>query len=187
MTCISSELNGKRLELLKEAVSGLARVAVLWYPPNPRVATQLEETQEAAQALGIHLHALAVRNPDDFESLVEAATRERADALLLLTFPLTVAHYPQLAAIALAQRLPAMFDRRGFAGVGGLMAYGPNVASMHRRAAYYVDRILKGTSPADLPVEQPMTFDFIVNMKTARELGITFPPEILLQVTEVIQ
>ena len=158
-TTVSLELTAKRLELLKEAVPGLARVAVLWNPASPATVFSFPETQGAAQALGIRLQSLEVRGPDDLESLLEAATRERADALFLLPDALTVAHQAQIAALAAARRLPSMFDRRAFPAAGGLISYGPDPFDMQRRAATYVDKILKGAKPADLPVERPTKFE----------------------------
>jgi putative ABC transport system substrate-binding protein len=187
LTQMAPELAAKRLELLKGVVSGLSRVAVLWNPASPPVVLSFGETQGAAQVLSVHLHSLEVRSSDDLESLLEAATRERAEALVVLTDPLTVTHQAQIAALAAARRLPSISDRREFAVAGGLVSYGPDIFAMARRAAAYVDKILKGASPADLPIEQPMTFEFVVNMRTARELGITFPHEVALQITEVIE
>ena len=188
LTEIGPELTAKRLELLKDAVSGLARVAVLrQHPPSGSAVSQFEETQSAAQALGIQLHYLEVRGPDDFEGLLDTAIRERADALFMLVAPIIIEHHVQIATLAVAKRLPAMFDRRGFAVAGGLMAYGPVQADMFRRSAHYVDRILKGVKPADLPIERPREFAFVVNLKTAQALGLTIPQHVLLQATEVIQ
>jgi putative ABC transport system substrate-binding protein len=180
-------LSRKRLELLREATTGASRVGVLWGPDDVGSAIAWRETQIAAQQLGLRLQSLEVRVPEDLSGVLDAALAEHADALIALPNPLLVVHAQRIADFAVQNRLPTMVAARPAVEAGGLMTYGPNSAAMHRRAAYYVDRILKGTKPADLPVEQPMTFDFVVNMKTARELGITFPNEIMLQVTEVIE
>jgi putative tryptophan/tyrosine transport system substrate-binding protein len=183
----SPQLGAKRLELLKEAIPGLARVAVLWPPYNPVKVAEWTETQSAARALDLHLQSLEMSGPANLEPAFAAATREQAGALIVFGDNLTSANAPQIVDLASRSRLPTMYAVRTFMDVGGLMSYGPDLAALHRRAAYYVDKILKGAHPTDLPVEQPMIFDFVVNLKTAQALGITFPHEILLQVTEVIQ
>jgi putative ABC transport system substrate-binding protein len=137
--------------------------------------------------VGVQLLPLEVRTAEDLEEAFESASSAHVEGLLVLPSPLTIPSVARIAHRALGGSLPAISDRREFVQAGGLMAYGPRIADLFSRAAYYVDRILKGTKPADLPVEQPMTFDFVVNLKTARELGITFPREILLQVTEVVE
>ena len=141
----------------------------------------------AAALLGVAVHPLRVREAADFEGAFETFVTERMEAVLVVSGSVILANHARVAGLAAHHRLPAMYFGRGFVEAGGLMSYGPSNPAMHRRAAYYVDRILKGAKPADLPIEQPMTFDFVVNMKTARELGITFPNEIMLQVTEVIE
>jgi putative ABC transport system substrate-binding protein len=149
--------------------------------------SRYEEILNAAQVLGLQVQSWPLREPGDLDRTFEAAARERAEAFLVLTGPLPVVLRPQIVKRVGESGLPAVYEARDWAIEGGLMAYGPSLTAQSRRAAYYVDRILKGAKPADLPVEQPMTFDFVVNMKTARELGITFPNEIMLQVTEVVQ
>jgi putative ABC transport system substrate-binding protein len=186
LTNLSTGLGGKRLELLRETMPGVVRVAVLWPPDNPVKVAQWTETQGAARTLGIQLQSLEVGGPEDFEGAFAAAEQGHAEALIVFGDNLTAGYASQLADLAARSHLPAMYETRLLVDAGGLMAYGPSNLSLYRRAAYYVDRILKGASPADLPVEQPMTFDFVVNMKTAQALGITFPNEIMLQVTEVI-
>jgi putative ABC transport system substrate-binding protein len=176
------ELIGKRLELLRDAVPGISRVGVMALADRG-----FDEAQRAASVLGIQLQLLEVARPENLSRAFAVATQERVEALLVLSGPTLTAYQPQIAAGAATNGLPAMADRRSFVRAGGLMAYGPNLLDSWRRAATYVDRILKGSSPADLPIEQPMTFEFVVNMKTARELGITFPHEIMLQVTEVVE
>jgi putative ABC transport system substrate-binding protein len=185
---LATGLAAKRLELLKDTLPGATRVAVLWVEVMGRPNLQLQEVQAAAAALGIEVLALQVRGVGSIDSVLEAAARGQANALYLITNPLLApSRAPQIYDFATRRRFPVVSAFRQDVEAGGLMAYGPNLPDMFRRAAYYVDRILKGAKPADLPVEQPMYFDFVVNMKTARELGITFPREILLQVTEVIE
>jgi putative ABC transport system substrate-binding protein len=185
LTSANDRLLGKRLQLLTEAAPPVARVAVVWESrvgPFPHLPFE-----QPAQALGIEILALEVQDPDGLDGAFEAAVRDHADAVYVIGTPLTVRNRARVVALAAHHRLPAMYEVDVEARAGGLMAYQASRLAMERRAAYFVDRILKGTKPADLPVEQPMTFDFVVNMKTARELGITFPREILLQVTEVIE
>jgi putative tryptophan/tyrosine transport system substrate-binding protein len=186
LTAISYQLSGKRLELLAQTVPGVGRVGVLLDAASQSKTREWQETAAAAQSLGIRLQALEVRGPEDFESAFDVMTHERVEALVVLHSSLTSAARPRIVDFAARTHLPAMYEFRDWTEAGGLMNYAPNRAVMARRAAYYVDRVLKGTSPADLPIEQPREFEFVVNMKTARVLGITFPPEIMLQVTEVI-
>jgi len=187
LAAMTGQLGGKRLELLRDTVPSLARVAILWNPEIAERAPEFEEITAAAQALGLGLQFVELRHGGDLEYAFESIRQGRADALFLQSNAVTNRHRPEIVAFATAHRLPTMSNRRAFVEAGSLMSYGPDFLGMNRRAAYYVDRILRGAKPADLPVEQPMTFEFVVNMKTARELGITFPHEIMLQVTEVIQ
>jgi putative ABC transport system substrate-binding protein len=182
-----TEVSGKRLELLQEAVPKLSHVAVLWDPANPSSTLGFKETQTAAHALGLPLQSLEVRGPDEFDQAFAAMTREHADALVVLSNPLFFSHRRQLAELAVKHRLPAIFLFREYVEAGGLMAYGANLNAMYRRAAYYVDRILKGTKPADLPVEQPVKFELVINLKTAQALDLTIPPTLLFRVDEVIK
>jgi putative tryptophan/tyrosine transport system substrate-binding protein len=184
---LRTPLAGKRLELLKETVPAVARVAALGNPGVPGWAEEVGETQGVAQALALQFHSLEVREAADLEGAIQAAISERVEALVVLSGTVFLANRARLASLAAQHRLPATYYQREFVAAGGLMSYGPSNPALHRRAAYYVDRILRGTQPADLPIEQPMTFEFVVNMKTAQALGITFPNEIMLQVTEVIQ
>jgi putative ABC transport system substrate-binding protein len=184
---LAAELSAKRLELLKAVVPDMTRVALLSNPANPLTKLNWEETIGAARALGVEAFALDVQSPDDFESAFEAAKSQRADALITLPDSLITNHPALIASLAARSHVPAMYEWREFPEAGGLMALGPSLPEFYRRTGYYVDRILKGARPADLPIEQPMRFDFVVNLKTARELGITFPDEIMLEVTEVIQ
>jgi putative tryptophan/tyrosine transport system substrate-binding protein len=187
LTNIGTGLASKRLQLLKETVPGLARVAVLIRAGNSNATRELDETIGAAQTLGLQLQIFQVRQPDEFESAFEAATLEQGQAMSILGDALFTTYGSRLAQLALKSRLPAIYPGKSFVEGGGLLGYGPNIDQQFRRAAYYVDRILRGTQPADLPVEQPMTFDFVVNMKSAQALGVTFPNEIMLQATEVVQ
>jgi putative ABC transport system substrate-binding protein len=178
------ELSGKLLELLTEAVPGLARVAV-FDPRNIRASPS--EIERAARSLGVQLHFLEVRRPEDFERAFTAATREGAGALLLPAAILFLRNQRELAALAMQHRLPAIFWHKSFAEAGGLLAYGPNLTEIPRRLAFYVDKILKGAKPADLPMERPMRFELVINLKTAQALGLTIPPTLLFQATEIIR
>jgi putative ABC transport system substrate-binding protein len=182
-----SGVSAKRLELLHDAVPELREIAVLWNPTNPVGAGDLRQAQAAGQALGLQLHPLEVRRRDDFETAFQIIAAGPDQALFLLGDPLMSLYRTEIVDFALRHRLPTNEGSHEFAEAGGLMSYGANIPAMYRRAAYFVDRILRGANPADLPVEQPMRFDFVVNMKTAQALGITFPNEIMLQVTQVIQ
>jgi putative ABC transport system substrate-binding protein len=186
LSTLSSPISGKRLELLKEAVPEVARVAVFWNAANPAFALMLREMPSAAQALGLQLQSLEVQSPDDLDRAFEVAIGERADSLVVL--PGTPMRSPtQVVDFAATHRLPAMYTERARVEAGGLMSYGPNYREISRRAAIYVDKILKGTKPADLPVEQPTKFEFVVNLKTAEALGLTIPPLLLFQADEVIR
>jgi putative tryptophan/tyrosine transport system substrate-binding protein len=181
------ELAGKRLELLKEAVPTLSRVAVLWSPEDAAQNERFATTQEAARVLGVSVQSVPIRGPNDFDSAFEAIVREGADGLAGLGSAFLVAHRIRVAEYALQHRLPSVQTVRTHADAGALMAYGPSLKDLARRAAAYVDKILKGARPADLPVEQPREFDFIINLHTAQALGLTIPHHVLLQATEVIQ
>jgi putative tryptophan/tyrosine transport system substrate-binding protein len=182
-----TELSGKLLELLTEAFPEVTRVAVLVNPGNPATRRMVTDVERAAGALGVQLHVVEVRVPQAFEPAFESATRAGAGALLILPGLLFSLYEEQLAALALKGRLPAMYWRRPFADRGGLMAYGPNLDDMFRRAAHQVDRILKGVQPMDVPVEQATTFELVINLKTAQKLGLTIPPTLLFQANEVIR
>jgi putative ABC transport system substrate-binding protein len=162
-------------------------VAVLWNPTNPGSASQLREAEAGAGALGVQIQPVGVHESHELEGAFAAMTREQADGLIVLADPILLDHPARIADLAAQGRLPAIYGFREHVEAGGLMCYAANLTDMFRRAAYYVDRILKGAKPADLPVEQPMTFELVVNLKTAQALGLTFPNEILLQVTEVLQ
>jgi putative ABC transport system substrate-binding protein len=187
LTFQAPQLSGKRLELLKEAASQTTRVAVLWNATNPAAAGFLGETEAAAHALGLQLHAVEVRSPADLDRAFEAIASAQPSALITLADGMLLDNRRRIVAFAAQRRLPALFPDRDFAEAGGLMTYGPNLAANFRRAAYYVDRILKGAQPADLPVEQPMKLELIINLKTAEALGLTLPPTLLFQADEVIK
>jgi putative tryptophan/tyrosine transport system substrate-binding protein len=180
-------LSAKQLELLRTAAPRVSRVAVLYNLASPVAEGALNELREAAPAVVAELEVVGVRQPDELASAFSAVTAWGAGAVLVLGDPMLGYELAQIVQLTAQHRLASIYLRREFAEAGGLMAYGPNFADNWRRAATYVDKILKGAKPADLPVEQPMTFDFVVNMRTAQALGITFPNEIMLQVTEVIQ
>jgi ABC-type uncharacterized transport system substrate-binding protein len=180
-------LSTKLLELLKEAVPTVSRIAVFAHPAVPATGQILEEINGAARLLGVQHHVLAVYQPHEFERVFDAATQGGAGALLILPGLVFTLHQSRLAALASTHRLPAIYWRRSFAEAGGLLAYGPKMADLARRAAHYVDRLLKGAKPADLPVERPITFELVINLKTAQALGLTIPPTLLFQATEVIR
>jgi putative ABC transport system substrate-binding protein len=177
----------KRLQLLKELVPGLAQVAVLRNPSIAVHAIFWQETEVAARTLGVALQPLNIRGPDDFEGAFAAATQGNAQALIALDDALTIAHRPRIVGLAATSRLPAMYGLREFPDDGGLISYGPSFADLFRRAATYVDKILKGAKPADLPVEQPTKFELVINRKTANALGLTVPTTLLAQADEVIE
>ena len=183
LTNVSPQLAGRRLELIKEAVPGISRVAVLGPPDHP----DWKEFAFAAQQQKVRLQTLRIERVDQFEKAFEAAKRERAKALIVLPSYLTNFHHDQIVDLAAKGRLPAMYGTSAYVAVGGLMSYGPNIPALHRRTAYYVDRILKGAKPADLPVEQPMKFEFVINLKTANQLGLTIPQSVLFRADKVIK
>ena len=181
------EISGKRLELLKEVAPRLSRVAVLAYNANPAYKLQLREVEDAAQALKLQLQALEVREPNDFDGAFGAAKKGRAGAVNILTSSFLVAHRKKLVDSAERSRLPVIYSGTGFVEAGGLMSYGPSNSDNYRRAATYVDKILKGAKPADLPVEQPTKFELVINLKTAKQIGLTIPPNLLVRADKVIK
>ena len=187
VSIVNIDLSAKRLELLREAIPGLVRVGALWDPSFPTAAAELQEIEGAARSLGIEMQPVGVQGPEEFEGALVAMTRQRAGALIVVGGRLFIEHRHRLAALATTARLPMMLYRRETVEAGGLMSYGTNFRDMYRRAAIYVDKILKGAKPADLPVEQPMKFELVLNRKTAQALGITFPPTLLILADEVIQ
>jgi ABC-type uncharacterized transport system substrate-binding protein len=189
-TFLGPELIAKRLGLLKEALPGLSRVAALWRPGAYGERTMegiLKETEAAGLATGVQLQLVQVHGPNDFESAFSAMTRGHADALIVLPSPMLFIEHKRIVELAAENRLPANYNAREFVDAGGLMSYGANLRDLGRRTATYVDKILKGARPADLPVEQPTKFELLVNLKAARELGLTIPREFLLLADEVIE
>jgi putative tryptophan/tyrosine transport system substrate-binding protein len=188
LTLLNRELGGKRLELLKEAVPKLVRVAVLF---DPTVRDSVLEVKEllpvAARALGLTLHPWEVRAADDFDRVFAAAGKQRPDGLYVVASPLMRAYQKRIVGLALKSRLPSMYYNTEFVDAGGLMYYGADLAESYRRVAYFVDRILKGAKPADLPVEQPTKFEFVINLKTAKQIGVTIPPEVLARANRLIK
>jgi len=180
-------VTSKRLQILREIDPRIARVGVFWSPENRTSAAQWQDTQEAALVLGLELLPLHVRQATDFESAFETALSGGANALFMPISQILMPQLPHIARFAAAYRLPSIAFQREFPDAGGLMSYGASIPVLYRRAAYYVDKILKGADPATLPVEQPTTFDLIINLKTAQALGITIPQSVLQQATETIQ
>jgi putative ABC transport system substrate-binding protein len=181
----SPEIAGKRLELLREIVPKLKRVAVLSHPATPSNAKQLEGAEVAARALGMQLQPIPLRDPNDFDAAFEAA--RGADGLLLLEIAFFTTHRARLVELAATSRLPAIYGYREMVEAGGLMSYGPYYPDMYRRAATYVDKILKGAKPADLPVEAPTKFEFLIDVRAAKALGLTIPPLLLTLADQVIE
>jgi len=175
------------LELLREAVPGITHVALLLYALNPFNARRITPVETAARTLGVHLHLVEIEAPNDFEAAVSAMTRQGVDGLLVSFTPFLSAHRGQIADLAAKSRLPAIASNRSFAEQGGLMPYGVIQADLWRRVATYLDRVLKGAKPADLPVELPTTYELVINLKTAQALGLTIPPSLLFQADEVIR
>jgi putative ABC transport system substrate-binding protein len=184
---LNPELSGKQLELLKETLPKLSRLAVMWNPDDSGSRTQWQEIQTAAGALGIHLLSLEIRASTELDKAIEAATRGRVDALLVTRTTLSYLFRKQIVAQAEKHRLSGMYFASEFVEAGGLMSYSGNNDAQYRRAAYYVDKILKGTKPADLPVEAPTRFELVINLKTAKQIGLTIPPNVLARADKVIK
>jgi putative ABC transport system substrate-binding protein len=187
LSMMATALAAKQLELLKETAPALSDVAVLWNPANPGNPPQLRQVEAAARALELRLGPVEARSPTEFEGAFEAITREQSDGLIVLVDTVFIDYRARIADFASTTRLPAVYGLRDHVEAGGLMSYSASQADMMRRAATYVDKILKGAKPADLPIEQPTIFDFVINLKTAQALGLTIPQHVLLQATEVIQ
>jgi putative ABC transport system substrate-binding protein len=188
LTRLSGELGGKRLELLKEAVTKVARVAVLHDPATRSNVVELKEVLPvAARALGLTIQPWEVRGTDDFDKAFAAMGKQRPDGLYVLQGPLMNANQKRIVGLALKSRLPSVYNNRGAVDAGGLMYYGADIADSYRRAAYYVDRILKGAKPADLPVEQPTKFELVINLKTAKQIDLTIPQSLLFRADKVIK
>jgi len=184
---LGDELSSKWLELLKEAVPNAQRVGVLWNPVNPASTQYLTVLRTAAQRLGVTLQPIAVSEPGQLDGAFAALVAERSEALVVVVDPLTFRYRERVVALTIKSRLPTMYGFREFADAGGLMAYGAHIPDLCRRAAVYVDKILKGANPADLPVEQPTKFEFVINSKTANALGLTLPETLLVFADEVIE
>jgi putative tryptophan/tyrosine transport system substrate-binding protein len=187
LSTLSPEISGKQLELLKETVSKIGRVAIIGTSNREGTAQALREVEAAAQAFAVKLQYLDIQNPENIEGVFRAAAKGRADAILLLQSPVFNSHRARIADLALKSRLPATYPRREFVEDGGLMSYGVRFIDLDRRAATYVDKILKGAKPADLPVEQPKKFEFIINLKAAKQIGLTIPPNVLARADRVIR
>lgn len=187
LTIDSPELAAKRLQLLKEISPGLTRVAVIWNAANPYAAVVFKETQQAARLLAIQVESIEVRNPLDFDSAFVAVMKARPSGLVVVEDPLTFSLATRIVSFALTNRLPAMYGMKEFVSAGGLIAYGPDYQDLLRRAATYVDKILKGANPGDLPIEQPTKFGLVINLRTATALSLTVPQSLLVRTDEVIQ
>jgi putative ABC transport system substrate-binding protein len=187
ITSLAPDLGGKRLELLKETVPKLSRVALLFDPASSSNAVELEQLRGPAAGLGVTLRSVEARGPDDIEKAFATMIRERVEGLSTASGAVNNTNRIRIAEMAAKNRLPAVYHQSLFVEGGGLMSYGPNLAEMFRRAATYVDKILKGTKPADLPVEQPKKFEFIINLKAAKQIGLTIPPNVLARADKVIK
>ena len=188
LTRLTRELSGKRLELLKEVVPGMSRVAVLWETDSRSAAMAFKENEAAAHSLKIHLQSLELRAPNpDFEGAFQTAVKGRANALITIRSSLLNRYPKRIADLAIKNRLPSLWEGSEYVEAGGLMSYSANDAENYRRAATYVDKILKGAKPADLPVEQPIKFELIINLKTAKQIRLTIPPNVLARADRVIR
>jgi putative ABC transport system substrate-binding protein len=187
LTSLVTGLSAKRLEVLTEVIPGVSRVALVWNPTNPQSVTVFKETQAAAQTLGVQLQSHEVRDPRDFDAAFQATTKARARAVTIVSDSVMFAHRAQILELAAKQKLPTMHPQRQWVEDGGLISYGPNFPDLSRRAATYVDKILKGAKPGDLPVEQPTKFELVINLKTAKALGLTIPQSLLIRADEVIK
>jgi putative tryptophan/tyrosine transport system substrate-binding protein len=184
---LTAEVSAKRLAILKRLTPGLSRVAALWNPANPAIVFAWKETQGTARVLGIALQPHEVQGPKDFAAAFAAIAEERPEAFLVLQDAVTMQHRNEIVDFAIKQHLPSMFQEKEWAKAGGLMSYGENLPSMYRRAAYFVDRIFKGANPADLPVEQAAKFEMVLNLRTAKAIGLAIPDSILALADEVIE
>ena len=187
LTNTAPDLSAKRLQLLKEMLPEISHIALLWNASNSLIARQVPETEVAARTLKVQLHVVAVRGPADFETAFSAISKKRAGGLVVIQDVLTATHRERIAALAAKNRLPMIAEFRNFADAGALLTYGPSGSDAGRRAARLVDKILKGAKPADLPVEQPTKFELVINVKTAKVLGLTIPPALLLRADEVVE
>jgi len=186
-TVMASDLSAKRLQLLKEAVPGLSRVVALSHLTDPIGRLQVQEMEQAAGPLGLRFQNQGIRTPDDLAAAFDAATKDAAQGLVTTIETIFIIHRARIVELAAKHRLPAMYPVRDFVDSGGLMSYGPNTMSLYRHTAVYVDKILKGAKPADLPVQEPTMFEFVVNLKSAKALGLTIPPSLLARADQVIE
>lgn len=184
---LTTELNAKRLDLLREAIPGASRIGVLANPGPPVYRMARRNLEEAAQSLGLRLHTVEARGPNEFDNTFSTMRKERVDALLVVNDPMLFSQRDRIVKLAAKARLPAIYEWREFSDAGGLMSYGADLADAYRRAATYVDKILKGATPGELPIEQPTKFELAVNLKTAKALGLTIPQSILIRADEVIR
>jgi putative ABC transport system substrate-binding protein len=184
---VSTELTPKRLELLREAVPTASRVAVLWNAADPAMNVRYREIEITAKALRIEIRPVSVREPEDFHDAFDAMRRDRPDAMFLVTDALIRLNSKRVVDFAAANQLPAIYEVRDPFGEGGLMSYGPSLPNLFARTAYYIDKILKGTKPGDLPIEQPTKFELVINVRTAKALGLTIPPSLLLRADQIIE
>jgi putative tryptophan/tyrosine transport system substrate-binding protein len=187
LTSVTYDLSGKRLELIKETLPRLGRIAVLYDPSDRAKVVEFKEMQAAAGSFAVQLQSLEVRRPEDFESAFSAGRRARAEALIVLPTTVTNNHRKPIVDLAAGTRLAAIYPDREFVDTGGLMSYGPIYADLWRRAATYVDKILKGAKPAELPIEQPTKFELVINLKTASQIGLTIPPNVLARADRVVK
>jgi putative ABC transport system substrate-binding protein len=187
MSLMAPDLGGKRMEILRETLPALSRVAVLWNAANPYPGIVFRETETAGRKLGIAVHSLPVRAPREMDATFEAVLRHNPDALITVEDPLTMNYRNEIAVFATTNRVPTLHGLREYVEAGGLMSYGADIADLYWRAAGYVDNILKGAKPADLPVQQPTKFQLVINLKTAKALGLEIPPTLLARADEVIE
>jgi putative ABC transport system substrate-binding protein len=187
LTVMAVELTGKRLEILQETFPKMTHVAALWAPGQTEAVRGFKETQEAARGFSLRLQSVELQNAEELEKVFAEISKGRADALVVVLDPLVTLHSKRIVDLALKHHLPGMYPTRQFAEEGGLMAYGPLIADLYRRAAMYVDKILRGAKPGDIPIEQPTKFEFIVNLKTAKQIGLTIPPNVLARADKVIK
>jgi len=187
VSILAAEVAAKRLQILRETVPRMTRVAVLWNSADPGKDMELRQTEGAARVLGVTLQPVEVRGPDDFDKAFATIVRGRPDAMVTFSEPLTLVHRQRIVDFAAKNRLPMISEIREFADAGGLMTYGPSLAQLVHLLAKYVDRILKGTKPGDLPIEQPTQFELVINMKTAKALGLTISPTLLLRADQLIE
>jgi putative ABC transport system substrate-binding protein len=187
VTCISRDIAGKRIELLRQSLPHLGRLAVLYNPDDPGKAIEWRETEAAGRVLGLKVTAVPTRDQKEFHAVFATITQQRADALVILGDPFTLLYARELVDLAAKHRLPAMSAYGEFARSGALMSYGPSLVEMRRVAAVYIDKVLRGARPADLPVEQPTKFELVINLKTAKALGLTIPPSLLQRADQVIE